>query len=126
MIGVFEILLPILMLGLIIWLFLRSRRSRKPKAVKDTHRTRQDRAVWAWAKVLNAQRGLTDSGNRVHVEMQLEVHFPGSQPYHATTTWLVEPESLAYVEAGKEISLKVDPLDPQYVYPNGPWAKFAE
>lgn len=123
---ILAILLPMLVIGLIIWFFLRMRRPRKPKAAKDTHRTRQERAVWAWAKVLSAARGSTDSGNRVRVEMQLEVHSPGSQPYLATTTWLVEQEALVYVEEGKEISLKVDPLGPQYVYPNGPWARFVE
>jgi len=119
-------ILPLVFLGLAAWFFLRMRRPRKQKAAKDTHSTRQERAVWAWAKVVSARRGATDSGNRVRVEMQLEVHSPGSQPYLATTTWLVEQEALAYVEEGKEISLKADPLGPQYVYPNGPWARFVE
>jgi hypothetical protein len=126
MLDILVILLPMLAIGLITWYFLRSRRPRKSKAVKDTHSTRQDRAVWAWAKVISATRGTTDLSDRTRVEMQLEVHFPGSQPYQATTTWLVEQEALVYVEEGKEISLKVDPLGPQYVYPNGPWARFVE
>lgn len=126
MLDILAILLPILTIGLITWFFLRMRRPRKPKTAKDSHQTRQDRAVWAWAKVVSAKCSATDSGVRVRVEMQLEVHMPGSQPYQATTTWLVEQDALAYVEEGKEVSLKVDPLGPQYVYPNGPWAKFVE
>jgi hypothetical protein len=57
------------------------------------------------------------------VEMQLEVHMPGTPAYQAKTTWLVEQDSLAAVQEGKEIALKVDPLGPKYVYPNGTWAK---
>ncbi len=60
------------------------------------------------------------------VELKLEVHMPGTPAYQAKTTWLVEQESLASIEEGKEISLKVDPLAPQYVYPNGAWAKLLE
>ena len=126
MTDILAILLPVLAIGLIVWYFLRSRRPRKPKAVKDTHSIRQDRAVWAWAKVLSATRGTTDLSDRTRVEMQLEVHMPGTQPYPATAIWLIDPEGMQYVEQGKEISLKVDPQGPEYVYPNGPWAKFVE
>ena len=126
MTDILAILLPVLAIGLIVWYFLRSRRPRKPKAVKDTHSIRQDRAVWAWAKVLSATRGTTDLSDRTRVELQLEVHMPGTPPYPATTTWLIESEGMQYVEEGKEISLKVDPQGPEYVYPNGPWAKFVE
>ena len=80
MTDILAILLPILTIGLIVWFFLRSRQSKKSKKVKDTHRTRQDRAVWAWAKVLSATRGTTDLSDRTRVEMQLEVHMPGTQP----------------------------------------------
>jgi hypothetical protein len=120
------IFLPMLAIGLLTWFFLRSRMPRKKKKIRETHRTRQERAVWAWAKVLNAKRSDSDSLGRVRVEMQLEVHMPGTEAYPATTIWLVEKDSLEYVEEGKEVTLKVDPEGPQYVYPNGPWAKFVE
>ena len=51
---------------------------------------------------------------------------PGTPAYQAKTTWLVEQDALASIEEGKEIALKVDPLGPQHVYPNGTWAKFLE
>ena len=101
-------------------------RPRKPKPTKDDHRTRQERAVWAWAKILSAGQGPVNTFHMAHVELQLEVHMPGTPAYQARTTWLVEQESLESVEEGKEISLKVDPLAPQYVYPNGAWAKMLE
>jgi hypothetical protein len=115
-----------LVIGLMTWFFVRARRQRKPKTEKDNHQTRQDRAVWAWAKILSSSQGPVNTFRMARVEMQLEVHMPGTQAYLAKTTWLVEQEALASVEEGKEISLKVDPLGPQYVYPNGPWARFME
>lgn len=96
------------------------------KAPKADHRTRQDRAVWAWAKVLSARPGPVSALKVARVEMDLEVHLPGSEPYPAATAWLVDAEALEYVEVGKEVPAKIDPAEPQYVYPNGRWAKFAE
>ncbi len=118
--------LPLLAGGVLLWFFLRTRRPRKPKPEKADHHTRQERAVWSWAKIISANFGPEDSANRVRVEMQLEVHTPGSPSYLAKTTWLVEQEGLEYVEEGREISLKVDPLGPEYIYPNGPWARYVE
>jgi len=120
------IFLPMAAIGLLTWFFLHSRAPRKKKNIKETHRTRQERAVWAWAKILSAKRSSPDASNRVRVEMQLEVHMPGTKAYNAATTWLVEKDSLEYVEEGKEVALKVDPQGPQYVYPNGPWARYVE
>ena len=59
----------------------------------------------------------------IRVTMELEIHLPGTPMYNGTTTWLVEKEALEYVETGKEVPLKVDPLDQKYIYPNGSWAK---
>jgi hypothetical protein len=120
------IILPVLTIGFFAWYFIRMRRPRKPKTAKDDHRTRQERAVWAWAKILSASQGPVNTFQMARVDLQLEVHMPGTPPYQAKTVWLVEQESLASVEEGKEISLKVDPLAPQYVYPNGAWAKLLE
>jgi hypothetical protein len=125
MIDIVAFALPILTIGFFVWFFLRMRKPRK-KAVKDDPATRLDRAVWAWAKVLSSKQGALNSYRMARVEMQLEVHLPGSPAYQAKTTWLVEQESLPTVEVGKEIALKVDPQGPQYVYPNGAWAKSLE
>ncbi|MGB8214799.1 MAG: hypothetical protein WCE68_14680 [Anaerolineales bacterium] len=122
----FALALPVLTIGFFIWFFLHQRRPRKPKAAKTDHNTRQLRAVWAWAKILSSSQGPLNTFRMARVELQLEVHLPGTSPYQAKTTWLVEQDALASVEAGKEIALKVDPQGPQYVYPNGAWAKFVE
>ena len=115
--------LPVLTIGVFVWVFIRMRRARKPKTAKDDPNTRQERAVWAWAKILSSNQGAVNTFRMARVEMQLEVHLPGSPAYQAKATWLVEQESLPSVQEGKEIALKVDPQGPQYVYPNGTWAK---
>jgi hypothetical protein len=118
--------LPVLTVGIFVWFLLRGRRTRKSKNVKEEPSTRQERAVWAWAKILSSSQGALNTYRMARVEMQLEVHMPGSPAYQAKVTWLVEQDSLAAVQEGKEISLKVDPLGPQHVYPNGTWAKSLE
>jgi hypothetical protein len=115
--------LPVLTIGVFVWYFIRMRRQRKPKTTKDDDRTRQERAVWAWAKILSASQGPVNTYHMAHVEMLLDVHLPGSPAYEVKTTWLVDQDSLGYVEEGKEISLKVDPLGQEHIYPNGSWAK---
>jgi len=123
---IFAYILPVVTIVFFAWLFIRMRRPKKAKKVKDDPVTRQDRAVWAWAKVLSSNLGALNTLHMARVEMTLEVHMPGSPAYQARTAWLVEQEALASVEAGKEISLKVDPQAPEHVYPNGTWAKSLE
>ena len=126
MINIIIFALPILTIGFFVWFFVRTRRPRKSKNAKEEPGTRQERAVWAWAKILSSSQGAVNSFRMARVEMKLEVHMPGSPAYEAEATWLVEQDSLPSIEEGKEISLKVDPLGPQHVYPNGTWAKSLE
>jgi hypothetical protein len=126
MIDIVAFALPILTIGFFIWFFLRMRRPRKSKTAKDDPTTRQERAVWAWAKILSSSQGAINTFRMARVEMQLEVHLPGSPAYQTKVTWLVEQDALASIEEGKEIALKVDPQGPQHVYPNGTWAKSLE
>ncbi len=118
--------LPVLTIALAIWFYTRMRKPRKGKEKKVDERTRQDRAVWAWATILNSTQGPVSSFGVSRVEMELEVHLPGTPVYPAQVTWLVDKESLPFIEKGKELSLKVDPLGPEYIYPNGSWAKPVE
>jgi hypothetical protein len=118
--------LPILTIIFFVWFFIRMRKPRKPKSNKDDHTTRQERAVWAWANILSSSQEPVNSFHMARVTLQLEVHMPGTPAYQAGATWLVDEASLSAVEVGKEISLKVDPLDPKYIYPSGGWAKFVE
>ena len=117
------IAMPVLTIAAFVWYFVRQRRLRKPKNEKVDDRTRLERAVWAWAKILSSNQGPVNTYRMARVELQLEIHMPGNPAYQASTTWLVDEESLASVEAGKEISLKVDPQGMEYIYPSGSWAK---
>jgi heme/copper-type cytochrome/quinol oxidase subunit 2 len=126
MITIVAFALPVLTIGFFIWFFVRMRRPRKSKTPKEDPSTRQERAVWAWAKILSSSQGALNTFRMARVEMMLEVHMPGSPAYQAKAIWLVEQEALASVEEGKEIALKVDPQGPQYVFPNGTWAKSLE
>ncbi len=117
------VVLPLLTIALLIWFLTRMRRQRNPKKAKVDERTRQERAVWAWANILKSTQGPVSSFGVSKVEMELEVHLPGTPAYPAKVTWLVDRESLGFVEMGKELSLKVDPLGPEHIYPNGSWAK---
>jgi hypothetical protein len=120
------ILLAVVMLGITIWvLFLMTRSSRKKK-IKDSPQVHRERAVWAWARIASSTHGAAGLGGMVRVALELEVHLPGTPQYPARSTWLVEEEMLGYLETGKEISLKVDPLDLKYIYPNGSWARLVE
>ena len=126
MIDIVAFALPLLTIGFFIWFFLRMRRPRKSKTAKDDPTTRQERAVWAWAKILSSSQGAINTFRMARVEMTLEIHMPGSPAYQAKVTWLVEQDALASIEEGKEVALKVDPQGPQFVYPNGTWAKSLE
>lgn len=119
-----ELVTIAILVGVTIWVFMRMTRSSKKKP-KDSLTTRQDRAVWAWARVVTASHPEPGLGGMVRVTMDLEVHLPGTPPYPVTTTWLVEKDALNYVETGKEVPLKVDPLAPEYIFPNGSWAQLA-
>jgi hypothetical protein len=126
MTDIFGIILAIVMVGSAVWVLERMRRMSRKKKTKDNSQTRQERAVWAWARIVNSTQGAAGLGGMVRVALEMEVHLPGTPLYSAKTAWLVEQEALEYVEMGKEISLKVDPQDPKYIYPNGPWAKVLE
>jgi hypothetical protein len=118
--------LPILTIVVFVWYFFRLRRSPKKKAEKVDDRTRQERAIWAWAKIISSSREPVNTYHMARVKLELEVHMPSNPAYQVQTTWLVEEEALLYVEEGKEISLKVDPVDPKYIYPKGSWARLIE
>jgi len=122
----FGIILAVVMVGSAIWVLVQMRRKSGNKKFKISPQVHRERAVWAWARVVTSTHGAAGLGGMVRVAMELEVHLPGTPQYIATSTWLVEQEALLYVEKGKEISLKVDPQDLKFIYPNGPWARVLE
>ena len=126
MIDAFGIILAVTMVGTALWVLLRMYRNSRKKEVKIDPHVHRERSVWAWARVVSSTHGNAGLGGMVRVDLELEVHLPGTPFFSAKTTWLVDQEALAFVETGKEISLKVDPLDTNYIYPNGSWARVLE
>jgi len=122
----FGIIMATVMLGTAIWVLLRMRRMSGQKKAKDTPQSHFERAVWAWARIASSSHGAAGLGGMLRVVLELDVHLPGTPHFTATTTWLVEQAMLEYVEMGKEISLKVDPQDLKYIYPNGSWVRIVE
>jgi hypothetical protein len=76
--------------------------------------------------VVSSSQEPVNTYRMARVMLDLEVHMPGNPAYQVKTTWLVDQEALAFIEEGKEISLKADPLGPEHIYPNGSWAKLIE
>lgn len=98
---------------------------RKKKEV-DSPATRLAGAIWGWATVLSASSTPAQSGDMLRVDMELEVHVPGTAPYTARTVWMVNPEAAAYVAVGKDVAVRVNPSSPKYIYPHASWATLVE
>lgn len=126
MVDAFGVFLAITLVGTAIYIMVQMWRRSGKKKIKDSPQVHRERAVWAWAKIVSSTHGEAGLGGMVRVALELEVHLPGTPQYTATTNWLVEQEALEYVETGKEVSLKVDPLDSKYIYPSGSWARVLE
>ena len=125
MVDIAGILLLIVTVAAAIFIMARHWSRTRKKKTHDSLQTRQERAVWAWARVLSCSPAAEGLAGNIRIQLQLEVHLPGSDAYPATVTWLVDKEALGYVETGKELSVKVDPLATGFIFASGPWAKFA-
>lgn len=118
------VVIPLLIM--IVLIIVTNRMSGRRKKTVETSASRLEGAIWGWATVLSSTSQPTDISDKIRVEMELEVHLPGNVPYQARTVWMINPEALAYVAVGKDISVKVNPNSPKYVYPHAPWATFVE
>jgi hypothetical protein len=119
-------ILILVIVGMTIWLVLQTQRRKQKEKKKDSLQTRLERVVWAWARILTCtvDEGIPQNPRKIHLE--LEVHMPGTPAYAALTTWLVDKEGMDFIQAGKDISVKVDPQEPAFLFPNGPWARRVE
>jgi hypothetical protein len=125
MVDIAGTLLVIVTVAAAVFIMVRHRSQTRKKKSHESLQTRQERAVWAWARVLSCSPGIEGLAGTIRTQLELEVHLPGSEAYRATITWLVDKEALGYVETGKELSVKVDPLATGFIFSSGPWAKFA-
>jgi hypothetical protein len=56
------------------------------------------------------------------MDVLIQVHRPGVQPYELSTMWSVEPGAVTKMQAGQTFSIKVDPLNPNKIYSGETWA----
>lgn len=61
----------------------------------------------------------------VELRLTLWVQAPNSRPYEATTIWFIEHENLHRISRGTLLSVRVNPRQPQRIYPAEPWAAYA-
>jgi hypothetical protein len=120
------VLLPILLIGLIIYRF----NQKQVKRVLDGQRSLDDSEVWLrttsplQALVISRKETLNpDAPGIAKVDLDLEIQLPHGDPVQATTCWLVEIPSLPQLEPGKSLMVKFDPKKPQRVFPAVPWAR---
>jgi hypothetical protein len=120
------VLLPILLIGLIIYRF----NQKQVKRVLDGQRTLDDSEVWLrntsplQALVISKKETLNpDAPGIAKVDLDLEIQLPHGDLVQATTCWLVEIPSLPELEPGKNLMVKFDPKKPQRVFPAVPWAR---
>ncbi len=110
-------------------LFLRLMRKSAAAAAEDAGRERhwRERAArsgYALATVVDLGRSHAVGDSEVRVDLGLEVQAPGGREYRARASWLLDPAALPQVQPGLKLQVRVDPEDPQRVYPGGPWARF--
>ncbi len=86
-------------------------------------RTRQAiaQAIPAEAKVLHV--GNSDaSSNGIDVNVTFEVMPPGGASYKVDTTWSVEPLSVARIQPGCTVAVRIDAQDRNKIYSAEDWA----
>ena len=62
----------------------------------------------------------------VDMELMLEVQPPSGDPYGAISTWAVRPAAVSKVQEGCRLAVKIDPEQPQRIYPAVEWAEFLD
>ncbi len=56
------------------------------------------------------------------MDLLIQVHRNGVEPYELSTMWSVEPGAVARMQAGQTFAIKVDPLNRTRVYSAERWA----
>ncbi len=95
---------------------------------KLRERARQDRAryehaVPGTARVLKvANTTPSRSYGTIIMDLLIQVHRNGVEPYELSTMWSVEPAAVARMQAGQTFAIKIDPLDRTRIYSAETWA----
>jgi hypothetical protein len=83
-----------------------------------------ERAVPALARVLKVA-GSTPSRSygAILMDLLIQVHRPGVEPYALSTIWSVEPGAVGRMQAGQTFSIKIDPENLNKIYSGETWAR---
>jgi hypothetical protein len=101
-----------------------AREAERAAAAQAEARGRAAHSGFALANVVGLGHSHAVGAAEVLVEMTLEVRPPGAREYRARATWLVDLASLPQVQPGLTLQVKVDPDDPQRIYPAAEWARY--
>jgi hypothetical protein len=124
--GYIFIILPILLIGVIIYRFNR----KQVKRVLSGQKTLEDSEVWLRnssplpAIVIKKNETISpDAHGIAKVDLDLQIQLSYGNPVDAKTSWLVEIPSLPQLEPGQSVLVKFDPKKPNRVFPAVPWAR---
>ncbi len=91
----------------------RARRDREP----------YDRAVPGVARVLKIGNTTPSrSYGAIIMDLLIQVHRNGVEPYELSTMWSVQPSAVAKMQVGSTFAVKIDPLDRNKVFSGETWA----
>ncbi len=112
-------LLVVLAGAALVWMALNSLQANSRK-----QREAYERAVPALARVLKvASSGPSRSYGAILMDLLIQVHCPGIEPYELSTMWSVDPGGVPKMQAGEVFSIKVDPRNPNKIYSGESWAR---
>lgn len=122
------IVLFLTLVGLVVFALLRQQRleMERAQARQAELLRRAEQAVPGRARIISARLVTTSQREAalLSVALQLEVRPQDKYPYLASAVWLVEASSMASLQAGSEISIRIDQKDEQIVYPNMGGARY--
>ncbi len=82
-----------------------------------------DRAVPGTARVLKvANTTPSRSYGAIIMDLLVQVHRAGVEPYELSTMWSVEPGAVPKMQVGQTFAVRVDPLDRNRIYSAEKWA----
>lgn len=82
------------------------------------------RSVPAVARVLKMGRSTSSRSYRaVIVDLLIQIHRSGVEPYELGTMWSVQHDSVQKVQPGQTFAIKIDPENPARIYSGEMWAQ---
>jgi hypothetical protein len=82
------------------------------------------RAAPAVARVLKVGKSTASHSYRgVVIDLLIQVHPRGAEPYELNTMWAIDPDAVSKVQVGKTLDIKIDLQDPTKIYSNEIWAR---